>query len=64
MSFNHRLRSLLLCVPLLFGALGGMPMRPEEIEDLMHTMNQQKIVVTVDDEGNNYELPKLPELDP
>ena len=39
-------------------------MRPEEIEDLMHTMNQQKIALTVEDEGNNYELPKLPEFDP
>jgi len=62
-SFKHRLRTLLLCLPLSLGALGGMPMRPEEIEDLMHTMNQQKIVVTVEDEGNNYELPKL-DLDP
>jgi len=41
-----------------------MPIRPEKIEDLMHTMNQQKVMVTVDDEGNNYELPKLPEIDP
>ena len=64
MSFKHRLRTLLLCLPLLLGALGGMPMRPEEIEELMHTMNQQKVVVTVEDDGNNYELPKLPDLDP
>jgi len=63
-SFKHRLRTLLLCLPLLLGSLGGMPMRPEEIEELMHTMNQQKIVVTVEDDGNNYELPKLPDLDP
>ena len=28
-------------------------MRPEEIEELMHTMNQQKIVVTVNDESEN-----------
>jgi hypothetical protein len=41
-----------------------MPMRPEEIEELMHTMNQQKVVVTVEDEGNNYELPEIPDLDP
>jgi len=61
---KHRLRALLLCLPLLLGALGGMPMRPEEIEELMHTMNQQKIVVTVEDDGNNYALPKLPDLDP
>ena len=64
MPLKHRLRALLLCLPLLLGALGGMPMRPEEIEELMHTMNQQKIVVTVEDDGNNYALPKLPDLDP
>ena len=64
MSFKRRLRSLLFCLPLLFGAIGGMPMRPEEIEELMHTMNQQKVVVTVEEDGDNYELPKLPELDP
>jgi len=40
-----------------------MPMRPEEIEELMHAMNEQKIVVTVEDEGDNYNLPKLPSLD-
>ena len=64
MSFKRRLRTLLICLPLLFGSLGGMPMRPEEIEELMHTMNQQKIAVTVENEGNNDELPKLPDLDP
>ena len=64
MPLKHRLRALLLCLPLLLGALGGMPMRPEEIEELMHAMNQQKIVVTVEDDGNNYALPKLPDLDP
>ena len=64
MSFKHRLRTLLLCLPPLFGALGGMPMRPEEIEELMDAMNQKKVVVTVEDAGNNYELPKLPDLAP
>lgn len=63
-SFKHRLRTLLMCIPLLFGALGGMPMRPEEIEELMRTMNQQKIVMVVEDEGDNRKLPKLPELGP
>jgi hypothetical protein len=26
-----------------FAALVGLPMRPEEIEELMHTMNQPKL---------------------
>lgn len=64
MPIHHRLRKLLLCLTLLAGALGGTPMRPEEIEDLMHTMNEQKVVMTVEDEGDHYELPKLPKSDP
>jgi len=62
MSAKHRLRTLLFCLPLLLGAVSGMAMRPEEIEDLMHCMNQQKIVVTIQDESENGDdmLPKLP----
>lgn len=62
-SIKHKLRSLLLCLPLLLGAFGGMPMRPEEIEELMHSMNQQKISCTITENGENgdYPLPKLPE---
>jgi hypothetical protein len=65
-SIKHRLRTLFLCLPLLLGALSGMTMRPEEIEELMHSMNQQKIVVTVDDESENGDepLPKLPNVEP
>lgn len=64
MSIKHRLRTLLLCLPLLLGAFAGMPMRPEEVEELMHTMNQQKIVMTVEDDERSETLPKLPGLDP
>jgi hypothetical protein len=61
MSIKRRLRTLLLCVPLLLGAFSGMPMRPEEIEELMHSMNQQKVMVTIDDEGENGDdtVPRL-----
>jgi hypothetical protein len=43
-----------------------MSMRPEEIEELMHNMNQQKIVVTFDDESENGDdaLPNLPDMPP
>jgi hypothetical protein len=62
MSIKHRLRTLVLCLPLLLGSIAGMPMRPEEIEELMHSANQQKIVVTIPEENENggYELPELP----
>jgi len=65
-SIKYRLRTLFLCLPLLLGAFSGMPMRPEEIEELMHNRNQQKIVVTVDDESENGDdtLPKLPNVEP
>jgi hypothetical protein len=57
MSIKRRLRTLLLCLPLLLGAFAGMPMRPEEIEELMHSANQQKIVVTISDESENGDEP-------
>jgi hypothetical protein len=65
-SIKRRLRTLLLCLPLLLGAFAGMPMRPEEIEELMHSANQQKIVVTINDDSENGDEPyrNLPALDP
>jgi hypothetical protein len=38
---------LVLCLPLLLGAGIGMPMRPEEIEELIHNTNQQAIACTI-----------------
>jgi hypothetical protein len=46
-SIKRRLRMLVLCLPLLMGAGFGMPMRPEEIEELMHSANQQTITYTI-----------------
>jgi len=46
-SIKRRLRMLVLCLPLLMGAGFGMPMRPEEIEELMHSANQQTITDTI-----------------
>jgi hypothetical protein len=56
---NRKLRTLLLCLPLLLGAGIGMPMRPEEIEELMHTMNQQTIAYTIPGETADDMIPKL-----
>jgi hypothetical protein len=65
-SIKRRLRNLLVCLPLLLGAFSGMPMRPEEIEELMHSMNRQRIEYTIPQEsGDGKEpLPRLPELGP
>jgi len=56
-SIKHLLRTLVVCLPLMFGALSGVPMKPEEIEELMHNLNQQKITVTIPGESENGDEP-------
>jgi hypothetical protein len=41
----------------MFGALSGVPMKPEEIEELMHNLNQPKITVTISGESENGDEP-------
>jgi hypothetical protein len=41
------LRRLLLFFALGFGALAGVPMDPKEIEELLNTMNQTRIEMTI-----------------
>jgi hypothetical protein len=50
---KHVLRTLLVCLLLSVGSLGGIPMRPEEIEELMHNLNQPKNTVTIPGESEN-----------
>ena len=38
-----RLRTVLVCMMLEAGVMIGMPMRPQEVEELLHTMNQPKV---------------------
>jgi hypothetical protein len=66
MSIQRRMRMLLLCLPLLLGAGIGMPMRPEEIEELMHSANQQTITCTIpgDEEAPDETIRKLTEEKP
>ena len=49
MTLQAKLRKLLLCCALQLGLLAGAPMRPEEIEDLLRTMRQTKVVRVVED---------------
>ena len=51
MSIRQRLRTIILCFVLELGALSGVPMRPNEIEDLMRTLNQPKVAHTIPDES-------------
>jgi hypothetical protein len=48
---------LLLCLPLLLGAGMGMAMRPEEIEELTHSTNQQTISYAIPTEPDNPDEP-------
>ncbi len=54
---------MVVCVALSLGALMGMPMRPDEIEELMRTMNESVIETTIPDESDKDDpLKKLLEL--
>jgi hypothetical protein len=50
---RQRLRTIACCGILQLGTLLGMPMRPEQVQDLMHTLNQPKLAQTDPDEKAN-----------
>ena len=53
---KQRFRKVLLLLALYVGSQMGMPMRAEEIEELMRTMNQPKLVrkfVEEEDRGDD-----------
>ena len=52
-SMKHRLRTLLMCLPLLIGSVVGVPMRPEQIEELLQNTRQQKVADIIPDESEN-----------
>jgi hypothetical protein len=56
-SIKKLLRTLAICLPLMAGIVGGVPMKPEEIEELMHSLNQPKITVTIPGESENGDEP-------
>jgi hypothetical protein len=53
MSLKSRLRVIFVCAALELGVLAGVPMRPDEIRELMNQMNQPKLahVLPADEEG-------------
>ena len=56
MSLRKRLRVLLVCAALEFAAFSGMPMRADEIEDLMRQINRPKLAHALPadrEEGDN-----------
>jgi hypothetical protein len=56
---KSKLRSLLLSMTLLAGVFGGVPMRPEEIEELMRSISQPKIEYTIPDKEEK-DKPEMP----
>jgi len=54
-SLKKRLRVLLACAALEMGVLMGVPMRPDQIRELMHQMNQPTLahVLRSEDEAGD-----------
>jgi hypothetical protein len=46
---NHRARALALGIFLVVGALGGMPIRPEEIEEQWRGQSKSEMVQILED---------------
>lgn len=53
MSWTRRLRVLVACLTLQAGVLCGVPMRPDEIRELMHQMNQPKLAHVLQEDGES-----------
>ena len=46
MSFRTRLRAICVCLVLEAGVLIGVPVRMEEVQELLHSLNQPKVTNT------------------
>ena len=53
MSIKFKLRMLLLYLPLLAGSLSGVPMRPEDMDQTMEALNQERIEYVIPDDSEN-----------
>jgi hypothetical protein len=52
-SIKLKLRMLLLYLPLLAGSMIGVPMRPEDMDQIMEAMNQERIEYVIPDDSEN-----------
>jgi hypothetical protein len=59
-SLKKRLRVVVVCAILQLGVMVGTPMRPDEVEELMHQMNQPKMAHVLATEDEDADDP--PEL--
>ena len=53
MSIKRKLRMLLLYLPLLAGSMSGVPMRPEDMDQIMESLNQERIEYVIPDDSEN-----------
>ena len=60
MSFMKRVRVLFVCLVLQCGVLVGVPVRPDDVQELMNQLNQPKLanVLPSDSEGSDGHLPE------
>jgi hypothetical protein len=59
MFLMKRLRELLVCLTLETGVVAGVPMRPDEIQELMHQLNQPKVAHVLPSESDNSDDPSV-----
>lgn len=60
MSLKRNLRAIFLGLVLGLGSLVGTPMRPEEIAELMHAMNQTRVCQVIREENSDAGEPPVP----
>jgi hypothetical protein len=66
MNFRNRICKALFCTILAFASVGGVPMRAEEIEELMRNISAPAIAHTLpeDDDSGDDPIKKLLERTP
>ncbi len=52
MSLTRRLRTVACCAILQLGTVIGVPMRPEQIQELLRSLNTPKIAHTMPEESH------------
>ena len=63
MPLKSRLRVWAVCLALQMGVLCGVPMRPDEIQEFMHRMNQPVVshVLPAEEDGSDDDRPTAPD---
>ena len=57
MRFKGRFCRFVFCTILAAASIAGAPLRPEEVEELMHAMNQPKVAHTLPDDAEDGDDP-------